>query len=109
VKFDVVAGLPAVVTVPVKSIFVTGSLTQHGKPLLAHQFSVRPSEHNPGSWGFAAPLDDRARFAFPVPHAGEYDLEVWSHERKLLTTVRHFRIEAGDHEIHVELPEDIAH
>ena len=108
-KFDVVAGQPASVTLPVQSIFVTGVLTRHGKPFLAHQFSVWPSEHKRGSWGFAAPFDEQARFAFPVPHAGDYDLQVYSDDRKLVTTVRHFEIKAGDHEVHVELPEDIGH
>lgn len=108
VKVDVVAGQPASVTLPVQSIFVTGTLTRHGKPFLAHQFTVWPTGKKPGSWGFAAPFDQEARFAFPVPHAGDYDLQVYSDDRKLVATVPHFEIKAGDHEIHVELPDELS-
>jgi hypothetical protein len=101
-KIDVVAGLPAVVTLPVHSIFVTGSIAPQGQPL--HQFSVWPSERKPGAWGFAAPIDGKGRFAFPVPHAGDYNLEVWLEGRKKLTTIEHFPIKDSDHEIHVALP-----
>jgi len=104
VKFDVVAGLPAEVTLPVHSIFVTGRVALHGQPL--HQFSVWPSERKPGTWGFAAPIDGEGRFAFPVPHAGDYNLEVWLEGRKKLTTIEHFAIKDGDRDIHVALPEN---
>jgi len=107
VKVEVVPGLPADVTVPVHSIFVTGSVARGDKPL--HQFSVRPSEHKPGTWGFAAPIDSEGRFAFPVPHAGDYDLEVWLEGRKRLTTIEHFPIKDGDRDIHVALPEASSH
>src|ERR1051326_2160663 len=57
-----------------------------------------------GAWGFAAPIDGKGRFAFPVPHAGDYNLEVWLEGRKKLTTIEHFPIKDSDHEIHVALP-----
>jgi hypothetical protein len=103
-KVDIAAGVPSVLTLPVHSIFVTGSVALQGKQL--HQFSVWPSERKPGTWGFAAPIDGEGRFAFPVPHAGDYNMEVWLEGRKRLTTIEHFPIKDGDREIHVALPED---
>ena len=71
---DVVPG--GELMVPVHALFVTGTIALHGKPLRG-QMEVWPSAVSRDAWGIAVPFDEQGRFAFPLPRAGQYDLQVW--------------------------------
>ena len=102
VQVEVAAGQPTDVTLPVRSLWVSGTVTQHGAPAIG-QMEVWPSKRVPGeSWGFAVPVDDAGRFACPLPRAGEYDLRVWWDHGKQHTALP--KVSLGDTEAHIELP-----
>ena len=92
------------VTVPVHSQFITGTISLRGKPLHAHQMSIMPSDANPGNWGFAVPFDEEGRFAFPLPCAGDWDLQLWWN-REVWASIPRFTFKAGQSEVHIAVPE----
>jgi len=98
------------VTVPIHSLFVTGSVTQHGQPFHGHQMnifpSVPPAPPSRDNFGFAVPFDKDGHFAFPLPHAGEWDLTVWIDRGQLAAKIKNFAFHNDDtqHEVHIELP-----
>jgi hypothetical protein len=65
----------AEVTVPVDALFVTGTIALHGKPFHG-SMNLWPSERTRKSWGFSVPADEDGKFAFPLPRAGAYDLQL---------------------------------
>ncbi len=98
------------VTLPVHSLFVTGSVTQHGQPFHGHQMnifpSVPPAPPSRDNFGFAVPFDKDGHFAFPLPHAGEWDLTVWIARDQSAGKIKNFVFHENDtqHEVHIELP-----
>ncbi|HEV2719880.1 MAG TPA: hypothetical protein VG323_07650, partial [Thermoanaerobaculia bacterium] len=64
---DVAPDAPAMVTVPVHALFITGTVTQNGKLFPGHQMnifpSVPPAPPSRDNFGFAVPFKD-GRFAF---------------------------------------------
>ena len=97
---DIVPG--GEITVPIHALFVTGTIALHGKPLRG-QMEVWPSAVSRGSWGIAVPFDEQGRFAFPLPHAGQYDLQVWWKGQDMTAKVPHVDFERT--EAHIDLPE----
>jgi hypothetical protein len=93
----------AEVTVPVDALFVTGTIALHGKPFHGNM-NLWPSERVPHkSWGFSVPADEEGKFAFPLPHAGAYDLQLGWKDRGQSASMPH--VEFNSPEAHIEMPE----
>jgi hypothetical protein len=93
----------AEVTVPVDALFVTGTITLHGKPFHGNM-GFWPSERVPHkSWGFAVPADEDGKFAFPLPSAGAYDLQLGWKNRGQSAPMPH--VEFNSAEAHIAMPE----
>jgi hypothetical protein len=91
------------VTVPVDVLFVTGEASLHGKPFHG-DINVWPSERVPHqSWGFSAPADEEGKFAFPVPRAGAYDLQMTWKNRGQSAPLPRFEFKGT--EAHIAMPE----
>jgi hypothetical protein len=102
---DVQPGSESDVHVPIDSLIVEGTTLYHGQPLRG-QMSIRPSEHKPGNWGFAVPFDKDGKFAFPLPHAGNWDLDIASRALKGSAKLTNYEFGPSDvtHEITIDVP-----
>ena len=101
VEVDVPRDGQAVVTLPVTSRMISGSVALHGKPLRG-DLHLFPSDPNRDNWGFAVPIDDAGTFAFPLPHGGAWDLQISWGNRKW--TVQIPRFEFRNDDVHIDLP-----
>jgi uncharacterized GH25 family protein len=58
---------------------------------------------NRDNWGFSVPIDDKGTFAFPLPHGGDWDLQIWWGNRQWSAQVPRFMFR--DDNVHIDMPE----
>lgn len=102
VEVDVPRDGRAEVTVPVTSRIIIGSVSRHGKPFRGNM-SLFPSDVNRDNWGFSVPIDEKGTFAFPLPHGGDWDLQIWWANQGQSAQIPRFEFH-GD-QVHIDMPE----
>jgi hypothetical protein len=104
-EIEVKPGEHVDVTRTIPALVLVGRVTLRGQPFHG-QMSIFPSEPKPGNWGFAVPFDKEGRFAFPLPHAGHWDLQM-SKDRSASSPIPEFDFREIDalHELKIALPE----
>jgi len=101
-EIAVAADTRADVLVQVPALFVSGTMTLRGTPF-AGRMLLSPSQRDRASWSVAVPLDEKGRFAFPVPWPGEWDLQLYA--RGAETSARVPRVAFRTTRVDVALPE----
>jgi Carboxypeptidase regulatory-like domain len=91
VNVDVKPGAVTEATMAIPSLIVSGHVTYRGEPVRG-QMQLWASSHTRDDWGFTVPFDEQCGFFFPLPHAGDWDVDViWDHG-KASTPLSHFAI-----------------
>jgi hypothetical protein len=101
-EVDVAPNVRNDVVVPVPALLVAGTMSLHGKPFHG-TFLTMPWKPARASWTLTVPVDAQGRFAFPLPWAGDWTLQLYRRlgEPPAAVTRTRFR-GSGDVRIDVE-------
>src|ERR1051326_689616 len=105
-EIAVAADTRADVIVQVPPLLVSGTMTLRGTPF-AGRMLVSPSVRDRAAWSVNVPIDEKGRFAFPVPWPGDWDLQLYARGADMSAKVP--RVAFRTTRVDVTLPEGAIH